>query len=185
LIFTFCIKKMDIKRIIVGPLQTNCYLLVDSGELAVIDPGDNAAIIEKEILALAAKVKFIINTHNHFDHTGANTELKNKFGVKIVKNLKEGEILAVGNLKLKVVQTPGHTKNSICLLGGEFLFSGDTLFRDGIGRTDLEGGSDKDMAESLRKLDELTPQGFTVYPGHGDIFIYKKGMALMWLEYLT
>lgn len=176
---------MEIKKIVVGQLETNCYLLTDSGELAVVDPGDEAQRLIGEIDKTGARVKLIVNTHNHFDHIGANGELEKKFGVKVAENLKEGNVLAVGESKLKIVETPGHSPESICLFGEGFVISGDTLFDNGIGRTDLPGGSDKDMARSLEKLDRLIPEGAAVYPGHGDIFMYKKGMALAWVEYLN
>ena len=188
---------MEIKKITVGELQTNCYFLVDSGEVAIVDPGDEADKIISEIEKLGVKITFIINTHNHFDHIGANRELKEKFGVKILIHksdaggevladgfLKQGDILNIGKSSVKVVETPGHTLGSICLFGDGFVISGDTLFEEGFGRTDLVGGSNKDMAASLRKLDQLIPEGAMVYPGHGNEFCYKKGMAIAWLDYL-
>ena len=189
---------MEIKKITVGPLQTNCYLLIDGREMAVVDPGDEAGKIIGEVEKIGDKVKFIINTHNHFDHIGANRELKEKFGVKILVHksdangevladgfLAEGDILNIGKASVKIVETPGHTLGSICLFGGGFVISGDTLFEEGFGRTDLAGGSNKDMGASLRKLDQLIPEGATVYPGHGNAYRYKKGAALAWLEYLA
>ncbi len=176
---------MQINRLIVGLLQTNCYMLVDGGELAVIDPGSEAKKISKEIVKTGAKPKFIINTHGHADHTGANRELANEFAVKIISDLKENDILTIGKEKIIIVETPGHTSDGICLFGNGFVFSGDTIFADSIGRTDLESGSDSDMAASLEKLDKLIPEGTIVYPGHGDVFKYRKGMARAWLEYLT
>ncbi len=176
---------MEIKRIAVGILQANCYLLVDGGEAAVIDPGDEPQKIIDAIEKSGAKVKFIANTHQHFDHIGANAAIAEKFGVEVMANLKDGDILAIGKLKLKVVETSGHTPDGICLAENGFVISGDTLFEDGIGRTDLEGGSDAQMAASLKKLDALIPDGAAVYPGHGDVFIYRKGMAREWLDYLN
>jgi glyoxylase-like metal-dependent hydrolase (beta-lactamase superfamily II) len=173
---------MEIKKIAVGVLQANCYLLIDGGELAVIDPGDEAKKIIEEIKNTGARVKYIINTHNHFDHVGANAELEKKFGVKAIKGLKDGEIIKVGGEELKVVRTPGHTPESVCLFGNDFVISGDTLFEDGFGRVDLEGGSGKEMAASLEKLDKLILPGASVYPGHGNSFVYKKGMALEYLN---
>lgn len=167
-----------------GPLQTNCYLLIDGGEMAVIDPGDEAQKIIAEIVKTGAVVKYIINTHNHFDHTGANSDLENKFKVGIWANLNEGQKLTVGKSQLRVVKTPGHTPESFCLFGAGFVISGDTLFKDGFGRTDLEGGSNRDMAVSLEKLDRMISQNLMVYPGHGDIFRYRKEMVLEWVNYL-
>jgi glyoxylase-like metal-dependent hydrolase (beta-lactamase superfamily II) len=176
---------MVIKKLVVGALQTNCYLLVDGGELAVVDPGDEAEKIVAEIEKTGAVVKFVINTHNHFDHTGANVALEDRYNVKVLSNLKDGDVLELGNSRLRVMAAPGHTPEGICLFGGGFVISGDTLFDGGIGRTDLPGGSDKDMAASLKKLDGLVLEYAMVYPGHGDIFNYKEGMALEWAECLN
>ena len=176
---------MKIEKIVVGMLRANCYLLVDGGEAAVIDPGDEPQKIIDAIEKSGAKLKFIANTHRHFDHIGANAAIAEKFGVEVMANLKDGDILAIGKLKLKVVETSGHTPDGICLAENGFVISGDTLFEDGIGRTDLEGGSDAQMAASLKKLDALIPDGAAVYPGHGDVFIYRKGMAREWLDYLN
>ncbi len=175
---------MEIKRIVVGALQANCYLLIDGGELAVVDPGDEAEKITGEIAKTGAAMKFIVKTHDHFDHIGANAELENKFGIKAKANLKEGDILDVGGEKIKIAKTPGHTQDGICLFGDDFVITGDTLFEDGIGRTDLEGGSGGQMAASLEKLDALIPGGAAVYPGHGNAFTYKKGMALKYLQWI-
>ena len=176
---------MEIKKITVGALQTNCYLLIDSGEAMVVDPGDEARRIIDEIAKTGAAVKLIINTHNHFDHIGANVGLEEKFGIEAKGDFQEGDILKVGKSKLKIVKTPGHAPESVCLFGDGFVISGDTLFDGGIGRTDLPGGSGAQMAASLKKLDALIPDGAAVYPGHGDVFIYRKGMAREWLDYLN
>ncbi len=189
---------MEIKRIVVGILQANCYLLAAGGDLAVIDPGDEAEKIIDEIDHIGATPKLIINTHAHFDHIGANSRLKEKYGVPVMAGANEkwgtgfspdaklfdGQIILVGGQPLRVVDTPGHTPGGICLLGPDFIFSGDTLFDGNIGRTDLDGGSNKDMAESLKKLDRMIAAGMTAYPGHGAPFAYEKGMALKLIDYL-
>lgn len=176
---------MEIKKIVVGMLRANCYLLIDDNELAVVDPGDEAQKIITEIKKTGVKAKFVANTHHHFDHIGVNEKIAKEYDVPVLASLKEGDTLAVGKSKLTVLKTPGHTADGICLMGDGFIISGDTLFENGIGRTDLEGGSDKEMAASLKKLDQLIPQGARVYPGHGESFIYQKGMALECLEYLA
>ena len=164
-------------------LRANCYLLVDGGEAAVIDPGDEPRKIIDAIEKSGAKLKFIANTHRHFDHIGANAAVAEKFGVEVLANLNDGDILAIGKSKLKVVKTPGHTPDGVCFFGDGFVVSGDTLFEDGIGRTDLEGGSNGQMAASLKKLDALIPDGVIVHPGHGNAFIYKKGISLKYLQW--
>jgi glyoxylase-like metal-dependent hydrolase (beta-lactamase superfamily II) len=164
---------MEIKRLIVGELWTNCYLLVSDGELGIIDPGGSAEKILKEIRKIKAKPKYIINTHYHPDHISANEKVKERTEAKILTPEDEDEIkIGVGDSPsiLKVISTPGHTKDSICLLGENFIFTGDTLFKDGYGRTDLPGGSQKEMGKSLEKLSKLLKPGMTVYPGHGEFF---------------
>lgn len=180
---------MDIKKITVGELATNCYLLISNNEALIIDPGDQARDILKEINNSRAKAKMIVNTHYHFDHVGANSELKKATGALIAIHelekpfiefvpdiwLKDGDIINVGGVPLKVLGTPGHTPGGVCLIGSLFLFSGDTLFDGAIGRMDLPGGSISDMENSLAALDKLIPGGTKVYPGHGETFEYKKG----------
>jgi hydroxyacylglutathione hydrolase len=87
--------------------------------------------------------------------------------------LKDGDVIEIGNETLSVIHTPGHSGGSICLLTGENLFSGDTIFADGIGRTDLPGSSPSDMEKSLRKLKKIIKPGTKVHPGHGELFIYS------------
>lgn len=161
---------MKIKRLIVGELETNCYLLISENELGIIDPGGDAEKILEEIRNIKAKPKYIINTHSHFDHTSANNKIKKETKVEILTNLKEGDEIKIGESVLKVISTPGHIKDSICLLGKDFIFTGDTLLKNGHGRTDLPGGSQKEMEESLEKLSKLLKPGTMVYPGHGKIF---------------
>ena len=175
---------MEIKRLIVGELETNCYLVISKNELVIIDPGGEAEKILEEIRKTKAESKYIINTHCHFDHILANEEIRKETGVKILihkaekefinfeadRFLEEGDEIKIGDIILKVLHTPGHTRGSICLIGENFIFTGDTLFKEGYGRTDLPGGSQKDLEESLERLSKLLKPGITVYPGHGEIF---------------
>lgn len=186
------LKCMEIKKLVVGEIRTNCFLLCCGGELAVIDPGGDAKKILDEASKMAAKPKFIINTHYHLDHTLANNEMREKLDVPVLihenekkfvdfhadRFFKDGDVLQIGDCPLKVVSTPGHTKGSVCLFAPDFVISGDTIFEEGIGRMDLPGGSMEDMERSLKKLDGMIPEGTTIYPGHGNIFKYRKGMAL-------
>ena len=189
---------MEIKHFIVGPLLTNCYLLISKNEAAVIDPGGGTKTILKEIEESGAKLKFIILTHGHWDHTFSALKIKEKTGTKILLHeaekefvkfkvdqfLKEDSEIKIGDSVLKVIHTPGHTKGSICLTGENFIFSGDTIFKDGYGRTDLEGGSQEDLKNSLEKLSKILKPphqkfggggkpGMKVYPGHGETFEIK------------
>ena len=154
---------------IVGDLETNCYLLISENKLIIIDPGGSVEKILKEIKKTKAIPKYIINTHCHPDHISANNKIKEETGAEIL-TLKGKEEIKIGKSVLKVIHTPGHTKDSICLLGENFIFTGDTLFKNGYGRTDLPGGSQKELEESLEKLSKLLKPGIIIYPGHGEIF---------------
>jgi hydroxyacylglutathione hydrolase len=170
---------MQIKTIKVGDLQTNCYIVIDekNKEAVVIDPGDEAPKILPEIRGL--KVRYIILTHGHPDHFGAVDEVKTATGAPFLmssedswffkpdQELKEGDQIKFGNLALKVMSTPGHTKGCVCLYTNGHLFSGDTLFSEGCGRTDLPGGSTQEMRKSLKRLSTL-PDETLVYPGHDE-----------------
>lgn len=180
---------MEIKKIDVGPLETNCYLVTSDNEALVIDPGDEPEKILAEIKKTKAKVKYIILTHYHFDHVLAAQELKNKTGATILihekdkdfldfsadRYLKENEEIKIGQKALKVIHSPGHTKGSICLLGDNEIFVGDLIFEEGYGKTDLEGGSGEEMSESFKKIKELFEKNKNLicYPGHGEIFELK------------
>jgi hydroxyacylglutathione hydrolase len=175
---------MEIKLLVVGPLLTNCYLVVSRGKLLIIDPGGEGRKILEEIERTRAKVKYIINTHGHPDHIFSNEEIRKETGAKILIHeaekdfisfradsfLKDGDKIKIGDNLLRVLHTPGHTKGAICLVDKNFIFTGDTLFKDGCGRTDLPGGSQEDLEKSLEKLKKILKPGFTVYPGHGEIF---------------
>ena len=163
---------MEVKRIKVGELETNCYLLISKKELVVVDPGGDVDKILKEIKDTEAILRYIINTHNHFDHTLGNKELKEKTGAEILKGLKDGDEIKIGDNVLNIISTPGHTKDGICIICNNFILTGDTIFKDGYGRTDLFGGSKKELEESLNKLSKILKPGMVIYPGHGDSFIY-------------
>ena len=127
-----------------------------------------------------------MNTHGHQDHINGDAAIQQKYNIPIyihkldaaaLENLEkdsfptpvlleEGSLIMFGNETLKVIHTPGHTAGSICLVGERLVFTGDTLFAGGIGRTDFPGGSDRDMQRSLQRL-MLLPDDFLVYPGHG------------------
>ena len=155
------------------------YIIADdvTKEAAVVDSSFNASEIIKVIKAESFNLKYIINTHGHSDHTAGNTELSSIFGAKIVAHklsklscdvaVEDGDVLSVGKVSIKVIYTPGHTMDSICLLvDNKKLLTGDTLFVGECGRTDLPGGSSKSMYDSLfNKLLKLNDT-VEVYPGH-------------------
>ena len=183
---------MLIKTLPVGMLETNCYVVTDeeTKECAIIDPGADSNTILDYIESNKLKPAAIFITHGHYDHhmaleevievTGAPVYIHesevNRSGKqerhKISDNGKfsfyaEGDKIKVGNLEFNVIETPGHSTGSVTLICQDALFTGDTLFRGDCGRTDLEGGSDEIMNQSLKRLSELDGD-YEVYPGHAE-----------------
>lgn len=158
---------MKIDIVEVGMLETNVYILEKNSEVIVIDPGDEIEKIKP--LVEKYKVVGIIITHYHFDHIGALEDLEKFSKAKIYdyKNLKEG-LNKIGEFEFKVIYTPGHKEDSICLYfeKEKTMFSGDFIFKGTVGRWDLEGGSIISMKKSIEKI--LTyPDDIKLYPGHG------------------
>ncbi len=164
---------MNIKTVKVGSLKTNCYLVYEKSDLLIIDPGAEAEKVIKEIEKLSSKPKGIINTHSHFDHTGANKAIEEYFNVPVL-NPPEKSIITIGESKLKVLKTPGHKEDSISLLGGGLIFVGDLLFKESTGRVDLPGGSLLELRKSLKKISKKITSETIIYPGHGDSFVLKN-----------
>ncbi len=160
---------MIIKNVKVGYLETNCYIISINDECLIIDPGDEFNKIENIIDSL--KPIGIIITHYHFDHIGALDDIKNKYNIPVydINNLEEKEY-TIGNFKFNVIYTKGHHDTCITIYFKEDkkMFVGDFIFKDSIGRTDLNGGDYKEMLKSLNKIKQY-PNDITIYPGHGDI----------------
>ena len=155
------------------------YVVADeaAGEAAVVDSSYNAGKIAQIIKTQNYRLKYIINTHGHSDHTAGNEELRRIFGAKLVAYrlsrvgfdvaVNDGDILQIGKVRIRVIHTPGHSPDSICLLvDHKKLLTGDTLFVGECGRTDLPGGDSGSMYDSLfNKLLTLNDE-VEVYPGH-------------------
>jgi hydroxyacylglutathione hydrolase len=189
-----------LQRLEVGPFASNCYIVgsESSREGMIIDPGDEAKRILKEVRDLELDIKIIVLTHGHIDHVSALKEVKGATGAQVaihtddvstLKNrllsifmgirhksppppdrlLNDGDIISIGGLKFTVLHTPGHTRGSICLLGEGTLFSGDTLFHYGIGRSDLpgSGGNHQQLINSIHERLMVLDDDIKVYPGHG------------------
>lgn len=185
---------MKVLSLMVGPIMTNCYILCDEAAkvCAVIDPGDEPKRIEAMIASWGCTPVMILLTHGHFDHCTGVAGLLEKWpdlpvyiheadvtdGVggeltfrrldeKNQRYWHEGDTLTVGGLTLRVMETPGHSRGSVCLLveGQGVIFSGDTLFRGNCGRCDFPGGDYRAMLRSLARLGRLEGQ-YQVYPGH-------------------
>lgn len=172
---------MIFKQLKLGMMANYSYIIGDSGEAAIIDPGwEHKKIIdkcEKESL----KITKILLTHGHFDHTLDLRKLVKKTDAEIyvheeetlkdydhefkVRRIKDNDIIELGKLKIKVIHTPGHTKGSVCYLVENKLITGDTLFVEAIGRTDLPESNEEDMRTSLVKL-SMMDENIEVYPGH-------------------
>lgn len=155
---------MTTDRVVVGPLEENCYILRKDNKVLVIDPGDEAGKI-KEVIGNSTVVGVLI-THNHFDHVGA-LSLFNKNIVYDFSNLEEKEH-NIENFKFEVIYTPGHSSDSISYYFEEInsLFSGDFIFYENVGRCDLPTGNFNKMKESINKI-KISPKDITIYPGHG------------------
>ncbi len=154
------------------------YVIADetTKECAVVDPGFNTSAIMMLLKDRSFNVKYLINTHSHMDHAAGNEEIKSSFHAKIVAHksagvakdiiVNDGDIITLGKIAIKIIHTPGHTPDSICMLVDGKLLTGDTLFVGECGRTDLSGGSAEDMYKSLfNKLMKLD-DNIEVYPGH-------------------
>ena len=186
---------MEITKVSVGDLQVNCYILSVGSDAVVIDAGDEYEKIIKA--AKGKKIKAVLLTHGHFDHTGAVKELqKNGAKVYISKDeeymlsdsysclsapfgfpfneikadftFNDGDVLEIAGISFKIILTPGHTTGSACFLVDDVLFSGDTLFYRSIGRTDFPGGDFDVISKNIREKLYTLPENTVVYAGHGE-----------------
>lgn len=186
---------MKIKSFKVGPAKTNCYVAYDGADAVVVDPGFDAEQIAKFLDKNRLTAHYILLTHGHFDHILAVPALKERTGAKVViarpdadclisplRSLSsrvhldqtpmeadfladDGAVFVAGKMEFRYLLTPGHTVGSAVIICEDVMFSGDTLFADDCGRTDLPGGSFKTILESLKRIYEL-PGDYKVYPGH-------------------
>jgi len=175
-----------------------------SREAVVIDPGGDFEEIEKEVKELNLAVKYIVLTHGHFDHTGALAQLKKSTKAKVLIHaedapmlspagqpqpflmesgadpcpadgtLREGDRIQFGESTLEVLHTPGHTPGGISLLIDKIIFVGDTLFCGSVGRTDLPGGSFKQLIDSVKRKLLTKGDDYVIYPGHGPVSTIRE-----------
>lgn len=185
---------LKIYPVVVGPIETNCYLVTNAQqETLLIDPGAEAEIIKEAVLREGLRPKAILITHGHYDHLLAAPELAKHYSIEIwfpeqdqylfsaqkaagvlpqdfalpERTSYYTDKLAIPGFSITVIPTPGHTLGQTCFLIEEKLFSGDMLFSGGyLGRTDLWGGSAQEIQVSLKKLLEL-PDKINIFPGHG------------------
>ncbi|MFA6808429.1 MAG: MBL fold metallo-hydrolase [Eubacteriales bacterium] len=182
----------NLEKIITPGMGANCYLFwcEETMKGIVIDPGDGAKMILNKIRSLKLEIIMIVLTHGHSDHLGALKEIREFLQVPVAMHqadieiidepmlqkelidnppeifLTEDQELAIGNVVLKVIHTPGHTPGGICLYTDNILFSGDTLFQNAVGRTDFPGGNFKQILSSIRGKIFVLPDETRVYPGH-------------------
>ncbi len=188
---------MIIKKLAVGPLMANCFIIgcEKTREAVVIDPGDEEDRILDALEDM--KVKFIINTHGHFDHVGGNKKLKEATGAPVLihsldapmlntlssdaaifglsiensppadQMLEDGDTISFGTVNLEVIHTPGHSPGGIALYADGNLFAGDTLFAGSIGRSDLPGGDYNTLISSIKNKLYGLDDDIIVFPGHG------------------
>lgn len=187
---------MKIKRFIGGLLESNGYVLYqqDGGEAYLIDPGYNSKVFIEYIKEHGFELKGILLTHHHYDHSGVADRVKAVFDCPIYlhrrdcdiyfkefkKNadvyMEDGDTFDLGGEKIRVIHTPGHTGGGVCFMSdkSKVCFTGDTIFNVDLGRTDLEGGSEKEMIDSMLNIIDKWPNDIMIYPGHGDGCTMKK-----------
>ena len=169
---------MIVHQIQVGNMQNFSHIVVDeeTSESIIIDPSWDLIELEMVIKENDLKIKYIVNTHHHFDHTIGNEAMAESTKAPIIQHenselkhditVKDGDFIEFGNSKLKVLHTPGHSKDSICLIGDGKIFSGDTLFVGNCGRIDLPGGSAKELYHSLFDVLYSLDDNLVLYCGH-------------------
>ena len=169
---------MIVHQIQVGGMQNFSYILEDeeTEEAIIIDPSWDLENIEQAIKRNDLKIKYIVNTHHHFDHTLGNEAMAKLTGAKIIQHeaselkhdltVTDGDKITFGDSELSIIHTPGHSKDGICLVGDGKIFSGDTLFVGNCGRVDLPGGSSKELYRSLFEIISNLDDNLVLYPGH-------------------
>lgn len=183
---------VKVKRLIGGMLESNGYFIYHhvGGECLIIDPGYNYRAFSDFIEKNALKLKGILLTHNHYDHVGAVERLRKIYGCPVYMHKEDcdmykkhvdvymegGDIINIENEHIEVISTPGHTKGSVCFFMPEsrIMFTGDTVFDTDLGRSDLAGGSEEEMEQTIINIVDKWDNDIFIYPGHGNGCTMKK-----------
>lgn len=172
---------MIVEKLVVGLYQENCYFLIKNSDLIIVDPGDEFDIINNKIISEKLNLKAILITHAHFDHIGALEQLVNIYNVPVYYNNINNEIVydkltdideekyEISNFSFEVIKTQGHRNDLVTyyFYNENIMFTGDFLFKDSIGRTDLEYSSQSEMSKSIEKIKKYK-DNIIIYPGHGN-----------------
>jgi len=190
---------MIFRKLIVGPLGTNCYIFGSEAtlEVVIIDPGGNAEEIISSIKDLNGKPIAVLLTHGHFDHTLKLGKILRFFQISLMYNkneynsgvftqrkadnwLNEGDIIKIGDINLNILETPGHSPGSLCYYSNDvkkykdrnidgIIFSGDLIFKRSIGRSDIHGGNQQLLFQSIKNkimYNRVITDNFLIFPGH-------------------
>jgi hydroxyacylglutathione hydrolase len=170
---------VKVLQIPVGQMANFTYIMADESkcEAAIIDPSWNLEKIFDALKKNKWKPRYVINTHSHFDHVLGNEQVAEITGAQIVQHknsqlikqvsVSEGDVIKIGDIPIRILHTPGHSPDSICLMvDGHLVFTGDTLFVGNCGRVDLPGSNPKEMYTSLFEKVAKLDESLIVYPGH-------------------